>query len=129
MTEGIVLVAINYAIMIIFKFSIIIWLILYCTEDATQAPKSNLPLDVEYIRLIVVPIIVILLFLILLALGIGIAILCARSFASIQRKKAKREQEERGNVSLDMLDRRSVNNIYPPLGKKNAVFWCSYYLQ
>ena len=85
--------------------------------DTTPTPKSgNLPLDVEYVRRIVVPIIVTLLFLILLALGIGITCFCVRTITSSLHKKAERERQERGSVTLDTLDRRSVNNIYPPLG-------------
>lgn len=86
--------------------------------DTTPTSNSNLPFD---LRLILAPIIFTLLFLILLALGTGIILfLCIRAVLSSRQKNAEREREKIGNVTLDTLERRSVNNIkfYPPLGNK-----------
>ena len=101
---------------IIMKFNTIHWCwINSLAGDTTPTSNSNLPFD---LHLILAPIIFTLLFLILLALGIGITFLCVRAVLSSQRKNARREQEKIVNVTLDTLERRSVNNIYPPLGKE-----------
>ena len=79
----------------------------------TQA--DNLPLDVEYIRLIVVPILLILLFLIFLAVGIGVTVLCIRICVSSHQKKQKKLcQMPMVTATLDSLERTSAYNIYPP---------------
>ena len=110
-------------IIIIMKFNTIHrCLVNSLAGNTTPTSNSDLPSD---LRLILAPIIFTLLFLILLALGTGIILLCVRAVHSSRRKSTlRREREKIGNITLDTLERRSVNNIYPPLGNENLTVVC-----